>query len=114
MDSNSSTASYKKKLSLTIAIFSLILEFIYCAGMVADIVVNYYDIEIVIDDGCFFIGALIVVIKLFQFHKLQDKVFELFDNIFNPIDFLRQSSGKYYDYSTLNHVKPRESDVKQI
>lgn len=52
------------------------------------------DVTIFGNDGCFFFGVCNSIFKCWKFSVMQDKIIELAEEIYKPVDVLLQSTGR--------------------
>lgn len=67
---------------------------IYFSTILADLIVNYKNLNILSDDGCFLCGVYVILFKAYKYNRFQSRIHNLYDEIHKPIDILRQSCGK--------------------
>nr|AXM05134.1 odorant receptor [Campoletis chlorideae] len=66
----------------------------FAGTIVADLCVNYRDLMIVTDDGCFIAGVSVVIFKLFNFQLRRERIENLINAIHKPVEILRCSSDR--------------------
>ncbi|XP_043274486.1 odorant receptor 83a-like [Venturia canescens] len=68
--------------------------FTYTGTVIADLCENYRDLVMATDDGCYIVGALIVIFKLINFQLRRDRIEHLMNRIYEPVRMLLRSSDK--------------------
>nr|WGO81811.1 olfactory receptor 138 [Microplitis mediator] len=70
---------------------SFILVLIFVSTLTADLIINYDNLSIVTDDGCYIAGITVIIFKLHKFNSEHEKIKILVDEIHRPLDLLSQS-----------------------
>ncbi|KAH0548918.1 hypothetical protein KQX54_004314 [Cotesia glomerata] len=82
---------YLRLFNSSIRIFSASIVTIYFSTILADLIVNYKNLNVLSDDGCFLCGVYVILFKAFKYHRFQNRINRLYDEIHEPIDLFRQS-----------------------
>lgn len=84
----------------TIAMTSLIC--IFMGTVVADIFANTDDLDIMINDGCFAAGVIIILFKLINFEIQEKQICSLIQRIYEPVDYLSNINGNNIVHLIIN------------
>lgn len=90
---DSSASIYHKLMNLFGKIFNPTILIFHFLTLFADIVVNYNDLIIVADDGCFLAGSFTVCFKAYEFHLLNNIYMKIINDVHNSVDVLQKSCG---------------------
>lgn len=47
------------------------------------------------NDGCYFLGTVMIMFKGYKFRTMYDKILKLIDDVYGPIDTLMRTSGRH-------------------
>ncbi|XP_074110085.1 odorant receptor 94a-like [Cotesia typhae] len=83
-----------KMLNFIARILNFIFFITFLMAVAADVKENYDSLEIVGNDGCFFIGTSMAVMKACKFWNSYKKIIKLIHEIYDPIDTLIRSSDR--------------------
>ncbi|XP_057332885.1 uncharacterized protein LOC130672355 [Microplitis mediator] len=98
---DSSASMHLKFLNNFMRIFSNAIVIIFVSTMIADLIVNFDDLMIFADDGCFIAGWFVAFSKEQLTYSKRHQIYQLINDIHNPVDVLSQSS----DFEVLVNVK---------
>ncbi|KAG8035001.1 hypothetical protein G9C98_005423, partial [Cotesia typhae] len=88
---DSSATIFHKFMSAFGTIFNPTILIFHFLTVLADIIVNYNDLIIVADDGCFLAGSFTVCFKAYEFRILENIFTELVNQVHIPVEILKKS-----------------------
>ncbi|XP_057332882.1 odorant receptor 83a-like [Microplitis mediator] len=98
---DSSASMHRKFLNNFIRIFTVIIGVICVSTMIVDLIVNFNDLMVFADNGCFITGWFMSFTKQQIAYSKRHQIYQLINDIHNPVDVLSQSS----DLEMLVNVK---------
>ncbi|XP_044580148.1 odorant receptor 13a-like isoform X2 [Cotesia glomerata] len=64
---------------------------IFGSTLTADLIINYNDLSVLTDDGCYIAGISVIIFKLYKFNSVHERIKLLVDEIHRPMDILSRS-----------------------
>ncbi|XP_044580156.1 uncharacterized protein LOC123262130 [Cotesia glomerata] len=83
-----------KVLNSIFRIVNFVFFITFLMAVAADVAENFDSLEIVGNDGCFFIGTTMAVMKACKFWNSYNKIIKLIHEVYDPIDTLIRSSDR--------------------
>lgn len=70
------------------------MVFIFIGTLTADLILNYKDLLIVTDNGCYLAGISVIIFKLYIYQSQHKRISNLVEAIHSPVSILSRSSGE--------------------
>ncbi|XP_057332860.1 odorant receptor 83a-like isoform X1 [Microplitis mediator] len=89
-----STGTILKILNSFYMLLNFSLLIFYLITLCTDLYYNYTDMNVCGNDGCYFLGTVMIMFKGYKFRTMYDKILKLIDDVYGPIDTLIRTSDR--------------------